>query len=67
MLDIFTLSSDNLNSAKVVLSDGKKFDEYCAKQKINGSSLSWFVSKYGDIEGHKKYQEVNNKKKTKSY
>lgn len=41
----------------------KKFDEYCAKQKINGSSLSWFVSKYGDIEGHKKYQEVNNKKR----
>lgn len=38
MLDTFTLSSDDLNKAKVVLSDGKNFDKYSKEYGIFGAT-----------------------------
>ena len=38
------------------------FKEYCIKQKDAGCSLSYFQEKYGEIEGKKKYLELNAQK-----
>lgn len=40
----------------------KLFNEYCEKQKINGCTEDYFVSKYGEI-GKSIYQELNAKKR----
>jgi very-short-patch-repair endonuclease len=36
----------------------KKWDEYKNKQRVNGSSLEWFISKYGESTGTLVYNEV---------
>lgn len=37
----------------------KIFKDYCEKQKDAGTSLEYFKNKLGDIEGEKKYKELN--------
>lgn len=36
----------------------QKYDEYCQKQARNGCKLEYFVEKYGEEEGTRKYKEV---------
>lgn len=40
----------------------KFFKQYCSQQSYAGVSLSYFVDKFGEIEGNKKYSEVCKKK-----
>ena len=41
------------------------YKEYCDKQAKNGNKLEYFIEKYGEIDGTKKYKEiVDNKRNT---
>lgn len=40
----------------------EKFESYCKKQSYVGCKLEYFIEKYGELEGTKKYNELNHKK-----
>ena len=40
----------------------EKFESYCKKQSYVGCKLEYFIEKYGEFEGTKKYNELNRKK-----
>lgn len=49
---------DNLKIKYGIEEGTKRWDDYRNTQKINGSSIEWFVSKYGPVVGPVVYVEV---------
>ena len=67
LLHLSKLPKNGVTKEKMLLRYGDivgeyKWKSYCDKQKKCGCSLDYFIEKYGEIEGEKKYIEVSKSK-----
>lgn len=53
------ITEENLINRHGAVEGKKIFDEYREKQRTNGNTIGWFIEKYGEIEGNKKYKIVS--------
>lgn len=56
-------TSKSITKENCVLRHGKEkginvWKDYCNKQRIAGCTVEWFISKYGEVDGLKKYDDV---------